>query len=79
MGLVSSLLLIPAVNRFIKFNREINGQWIKYLTALLRLKRKRRVNKTNRIIKHDVWKDSLRDGGVFPFPHEWEYELPAQV
>ncbi|CAG2113475.1 unnamed protein product, partial [Medioppia subpectinata] len=39
----------------------------------------RRQQKTNRIITHNVWKDSVHDSGIVSFPHEWTYDRPSQT
>ena len=79
MGVSFSLFLIPVVNRLVKLNREIKGRWFQYLFCLIQLLRRRKHTKTNRIVKHNVWKDSIQDGGILPFPHEWTYDTPSQV
>ncbi|CAG2113434.1 unnamed protein product [Medioppia subpectinata] len=56
----------------------INGQWFTYLTQFWKLWSKRRQQKTNRVITHDVWKENINDTGILPFPHEWDYDLPTQ-
>ena len=79
MGLIISILIIPVIKKLYKLNREINGRWFAYLNALVRLLRRRKQNKTNRIVTHDVFRDNLRDAGVLPFAHEWVYDCPDQV
>ena len=79
MGIILSLSVISVINRMVKLHQQINGKWISFLYTLTQLKHRRKQNKTNRIMIHDVWKDSLRDGGIMPFPHEWDYDCPNQV
>ena len=80
MGLLLSIPAITyAINSLVKLNQEINGQWFRYLSDLIGLWLRRKRNKTNRIVKHDVWKDEVRHSGVLPFEHEWEYDTPSKV
>ncbi|CAG2168974.1 unnamed protein product [Oppiella nova] len=70
MGSIIAIPIILGMTRLVKsvyrVNREINGQWF------------RRQNKSNRIVRHDVWSDGIRDAGILPFPHEWDYDLPQK-
>lgn len=79
MGSLLAVPIIMGINKLIKLGKEINGQWFKYLYTLLGLLRRRKENKTNRIMKHDIWKDTVQDSGALPFPHEWQYDLPSKV
>ncbi|CAG2116985.1 unnamed protein product, partial [Medioppia subpectinata] len=76
---VSIPVIAIYVNKLLSLNREINGQWFTYLTQFWKLWSKRRQQKTNRVLTHDVWKNSGSDAGIVPFPHEWKYELPQQT
>ncbi|CAG2175946.1 unnamed protein product [Oppiella nova] len=70
MGSIIAIPIILGTTRLVKsvyrVNRQINGQWF------------RRQNKSNRIVRHDVWSDGIRDAGILPFPHEWDYDLPQK-
>ena len=83
MGSIIAIPIILGVTRLVKsvyrVNREINGQWFRYLNELLALLWRRRQNKSNRVVRHDVWNDGIRDAGILPFPHEWDYDLPQKV
>ena len=80
MGILISLPAITyAINKLVKLNQEINGQWFTYLCALTQLWFRRRRNKTNRIMKHQIWDNDVRHSGIIPFEHEWEYDLPSKV
>ena len=80
MGLLISIPVITLyVNKLLKLNHEINGRWFRYLSEYWELWSRRRQQKTNRIVTHDLWKDDVRDSGVVPFAHEWDYDLPSKV
>ncbi len=80
MGLILSLTAITyGFNKLVDINKEINGRWFTYLSDLIQLWIRRKRNKTNRIVIHDVWKDEVRHSGIIPFDHEWTYDSPAKV
>ncbi|CAG2118802.1 unnamed protein product, partial [Medioppia subpectinata] len=79
MGTIIAVPLILGINKFIKLCNEINWQLFKYFNVLIQLLWQRRGQKSNRIVRHDVWNDSIRDAGILPFPHEWDYDLPSQA
>ena len=79
MGLVVSLLAIPLIKKIIDIHRRIDGKWFRYLQTVLYLRNRRKQNRTNRVVTHDLWKDDMRDLGVLPFEHEWQYDGPDQV
>ena len=79
MGLVVSLLAIPLIKKIIDIHRRIDGKWFRYLQTVLYLRNRRKQNKTNRVVTHDFQKDDMRDLGVLPFEHEWEYDKPNKV
>ncbi|XP_054166950.1 uncharacterized phosphotransferase YvkC-like [Oppia nitens] len=78
MGALISLPILAYLNSILKLHQQINGQWIRYLRALIGLRLGRRQRSGHRIHVHNPLNPNPWDAGILPFSHEWQYDLPAQ-
>ncbi|RWS16195.1 Cleft lip and palate transmembrane protein 1-like protein [Dinothrombium tinctorium] len=75
-----SLLSIPAfaylIFKAVKINQKINGKWLSFIAALIRVKREKRTNR-NRIEFYDFKQENdAYKCGSLPSDHEWNLETP---